>query len=30
MVMGHDSCSKGVASNPGAVYWKDIIHIDLL
>ena len=30
MVMGDDSCSRVVGSNPGTVYWMDIFHIDLL
>ena len=30
VVMGGDSCSKVVGSNPGRVYWMDIFHIYLL
>ena len=32
VVMGDDSCSIGVGSNPGTVYWMDVtfFHIDLL
>ena len=30
MVMGDDSCSRVVGSNPGTVYWMDIFHIYLL
>ena len=30
VVMGDDSCSKGVGFKSGAVYVMDIFHIDLL
>ena len=30
LVMGDDSGQMVVGSNPGAIYWMDIFHIDLL
>ena len=30
VVMGGDSWSKGHGSNPGAVYWMDILHFSHL
>ena len=29
VVMGGDSCSKVMGSNPSTVYWMDIFHIYL-
>ena len=30
VIMVDDSCWKVMGSNPGATYWMDIFHIDLL
>ena len=30
MVMGDDYVQEVVCLNPGAVYWMDIFHIDLM